>query len=396
MDRMLDFETWSLNTQGFYEYLSKRRETDVWLEPYINEVSAIGIENLPLLFPETCQNIKVKRGLYTIDVQNIDYKREPEQECIDSTGLFLVTEMDGKVVPLPTREIALYSILQRGEDYCGTMSRYEQKPNKSVLPVSEKAQRLARDFQLYSDRCKILYRDGKVSAMLSKDYVILHCADLIQSLEGVLKREHPDMALSEAEATHEFVVAEYNLNNTLMEESLKIKLNDVGCDINSLTAGVRFSSSDVGLSSVQANLYVKIDGNKVYFDGIKMPHKGEASLELFQDKLSGFGDSLKEAEERIEELGNTDIADVSKVVSVIVTGYPQIFSKKIADDVIEEAKLRFPNGGTGIDVYLLLCEIINRFTESKEVNTARYLAMTEQVTKLLRLPFDRIDATGKL
>ncbi len=388
-----DMDAVKLNTkEELEEYLKFRKENDEWISCYINDLGAVGIPNLPLFIPGNCKDIIIKRPNFTIEVEDIDYEGESNKECIANTGLFLVIPYRNKMVPFPTRWIAYGTICQRTDDLCGTMTRFDEKVNKSVLPIDEKAERLTRDFALYSDRCNILFRDGMVSACLSKEYVILPCDELIQTLENALSKEHPNMEFVSGQVSHEFLIAQYNLNNRMMEEELRLKLNNIGGNINTLKAGVQFSSSDVGLSSVCANIYFDMDGTTVFLAGIKMSHKGDASTGKFAEELEDFDNIMKESEEAIEKLGNMDISDVASVVEQITEEYSSIFPNKASEEVIEDLRVKCSSSGTGVDVFIALNDIVGRHFASSKVSPTRYLQMTEQVSKLIKLPFDKIDA----
>lgn len=163
-------ETW----KDLKEYLTFRAKHDEWVQPFINELAAIGIPNHPLFFQTNCTNLSVQKNGYRLNVKDIDYEDPENLSCIEDTGLFLVFPYKDSMAVYPTRRIAYPSICKRGDDDSMVMARFDPKANKQVLPINEKADRLTRDFQLFSDNCKILLRDGKVSAVLSKEYVSLH------------------------------------------------------------------------------------------------------------------------------------------------------------------------------------------------------------------------------
>lgn len=310
------------------QYLDFRKENDEWIEVYINSLSAVGIPQYPLFIPDKCSDIKVKRVGHTIDVEDIRYEAAENKDCIDKIGLFLVIPYQNKMVPFPVRELAFSSICQRADDFCGSMARFDPKSNKMVLPIDEKAERLTRDFPLYSDKCKILYRDGKISAALSKEYQILPCDELIEALEEKIKKDHPNISFISGRVSHEFLIASYKLNDIEMEESLRLKLNDLGCNIRTLEAGVEFSSSDVGLSCVNTNVYIEVDGIKIILSGISMAHKRGVSVSQYSEKLQDFGMIMKESEDKIEKLGNTDIKDISLVIKRITEKNQNVFRKQ--------------------------------------------------------------------
>lgn len=376
------------------EYLKFRKEHDKWATPYMaSEVGVVGLDNLPLLLPGLCKDIVIKKTMYELKTADIDPDAEEVQECLSETGLFIAFPLEGKMVTKPSTWNAYGNLLMRTDDYCGTMNRFDPKTNKKVLPIDEKAARINRDLELYGDICKILYRDCKVQAVLSKEYVVLPADELVSVLEEKLAYEHPNMEFTEGSVCEEFLIACYELNNRAIEEEIRLKLNDTGININTLKAGVQFSTSDIGLSSVTADIYFICDGTKIFLNGIRMPHKGnETSVALFSEKLDSFGEALKDAEEMIERLGNIEVSDVAGTVREVTEHFSSVFPNKVTSEVLEELELQYKTGGTGIDVYMALNDIVNRHAQTNNLTPVRYLQLTEQVTKLMKLPFDRIDA----
>ena len=100
---------------------------------------------------------------------------------------------------------------------------------------------------------------------------------------------------------------------------------------------------------------------------------------------------LKESEERIEQLGNIDIKDVAGCVEKIREVYT-FLPKTVAEKVEEDLRIQFPNGGTAVDVYLALNDIVERHSKINVLSPTRYLNLCEQVAKLMKLPFAKIDA----
>lgn len=289
-------ETW----KDLKEYLTFRAKHDEWVQPFINELAAIGIPNHPLFFQTNCTNLSVQKNGYRLDVKDIDYEDPENLSCIEDTGLFLVFPYKDSMAVYPTRRIAYPSICKRGDDDSMVMARFDPKANKQVLPINEKADRLTRDFQLFSDNCKILLRDGKVSAVLSKEYVILPADKMISILENQLKQDHPDFTFNRGQVSHEYLMVEYLMNDEEMEQSFRLKLNDAGADISELKAGIRFSTSDIGASKVYASVFYDADGVRTTCNsGIALEHKGEASPQLYAESCKQLGMVFKESEELI-------------------------------------------------------------------------------------------------
>ncbi len=379
------------------EYLRFRNDNDILINCYVNEMSAAGIENIPLFAQQFLNEMEASYKGLKMPCEKLSYDNKEVRECIDQTGLFLIVPYENKNQPVPTSEYAVGTILQRADDFCGTMSRFyvTKQSCKKVLPVSEKAVRLTRDFELYEEKCLVLIRDGKVRAVHSRLYDWLDNEKLINILEENLKNDHPQFCFKTAKVCHEFLSVDYELNNELIEESIKMNLNDRGSNIRTVKSGVRFVTSDVGMSAVKCFIILDIDENVIVLSGLSMEHKNGASEEKFKELLQkDFGNILKESEDRIEELGNTDIMDIPFVVKEITEHNNSIFPSKVSEEMVDELKLRFPVtvGGTAIDVFIALNEIISRHANSNKLSMQRYLMLTEQVSGLINLPFDKIEA----
>ena len=142
------------------QYLQFRKENDVWVQPYIKETTVVGIEDHPLFLSQYF----LSNGIELNDESN---------ECVKDTGMFLTFPMNGERKIYPTRHTAFTSICQRAGLSGPTISNFIGTAFKKVLPVTEKASWLTRGFSLYMQKCKILIRDGKISAMMSNGYSIL-------------------------------------------------------------------------------------------------------------------------------------------------------------------------------------------------------------------------------
>ena len=94
-------ETW----KDLKEYLTFRAKHDEWVQPFINELAAIGIPNHPLFFQTNCTNLSVQKNGYRLDVKDIDYEDPENLSCIEDTGLFLVFPYKDSMAVYPTRRI---------------------------------------------------------------------------------------------------------------------------------------------------------------------------------------------------------------------------------------------------------------------------------------------------
>lgn len=258
------------------------------------------------------------------------------------------------------------------------------------LPVREKGQILTRVAQLNSKLCYVITLDGCVPGVVSDQYVPLPYIDLLKAMKRVVTKDHPDLEFDSGTLSFEYLIANYWLNDPVMEQSLALTMKNAGCNVDSLRAGIRFSSSDLGLSSVFLNMFLEINGILMPLGkGIQMEHKGDkASVEVFEEKCGELGSVLQANEDRIEELGNMDVKDVPGVVATLVKKNA-FLPKKAAEKVLEDLRLQMTSG-TGIDVYLALNQIIQVHSTMQKVSDERFLAMSEGVAKLIHTDFSKV------
>ncbi len=375
------------------EYLKFRMETDKWVTPFINETGVIHIPNEPLFLDQYCKNIQLDKNGYNITLPDIDLSSPDNMECIEHEGgFFMSAPVDGKLCLIPMTGYAYLGTCQRTGDDCATMLRDVESGNRKILSSREKALRLTRDALLYGDVCKMLYRDGYIQTNRSREFTPFDDYDFVDRLETQLKADHPDVLFSHAEVSREHLLVEYLLNDIEMEETFRLALNDAGADFQELSAGVRLTTSDIGMSALRVVFFYIADGVQVILDGgITMEHKGDAGIDKFSSQLLNIGALFKNCEEHIEELGNTDITDVAGCVAKI-REKATFLPKAAAETVEEELKLRFPAGGTAIDVYLALNEIVQRHAKTNRLSPTRIINLSEQVAKLMKLPYAKIDA----
>ena len=251
------------------QYLQFRKENDVWVQPYIKETTVVGIEDHPLFLSQYF----LSNGIELNDESN---------ECVKDTGMFLTFPMNGERKIYPTRHTAFTSICQRAGLSGPTISNFIGTAFKKVLPVTEKASWLTRGFSLYMQKCKILIRDGKISAMMSNGYSILPADELVGALEKELKKEHKDMKMLSATISHEYLNIEYLLNDKDADSSFSLLLKDFGLDENVKT-GIGFATSDVGLSRAYVYpFFMTENGYKTRFgDSAGVENEGKNSVDTF-------------------------------------------------------------------------------------------------------------------
>lgn len=386
-DSILVLENW----HDVREYLAFREKNDVWAECFLNEIGAVGIPDEPLLFPERCRDIRLKRNGYTVTAGSIDPEDPDNAECIASNGIFLVLPVREKLEIIPAGPTAYQSVCRRAGDSCPVMNRWKPSSTKNVLPVQEKAERLNRDLSLHSGKCRILVREGKIRAVLSPEYCSLPAGGLVEELSGWLDGNFPSNRFDRGSASHEFMILEFYLNDREMEEKVRMALNENGADIVSLRTGIRLVTSDVGLANASVSLFYDADGIRMTMGGrIELEHRGDASLDLFNRRLGLVRTMYGECPERIYSLQASPVADVAGTIKNLREEFG-VLPKTISEEVEAEARIRFPSGGYASDVYLAVSDILKRYQERTEITQQKYRQICSFTERLLDIPYGMYD-----
>lgn len=377
-----DEEVKELKTnEDLQKYLSYIKENDVIVEPYINECAAVGMPNTPLFF----ESFKTENGIES-DTEDIE-------ECCENNGIFLIFPGNRRMECLPTRYTAFSGICQRAGLSGPSMTTINSSSRQKALSPERKAAFITECMKLYSDTSKVLIRDGKVSAMHSKQYGWFLPYDIFPVIEDNFKEYWPEYTYVGGEVSHEYLYANYMLGDTAQEASLKLTLESLGAKIDGdIKAGIRVSTSDVGLSAVRFSPYFIINGVSTRLGKpVEMIHDTKHDMNYFTQKvLPEVGLLLKEAEDDIEKLGNVDIHYPAGCLQHICMEKKQI-PFTVAKEAIDAMSLEYPDGCMAIDVYLKLNEIVEMCNAKKPMTPSRYMDMTECVARLMFLKYENYD-----
>ena len=259
------------------------------------------------------------------------------------------------------------------------------------LSPEKKAERLREDALFYPKECQILVREGMVIGNHSAGDVVLPEIELIKTMEAALTGEHPDLAFKRGEISLEFLHCWYDLNDPANEECFELILEEHGVDTmcQPVRFGIEFYTSDSASSSAAVYPYFSVRGLIARIgDGIRLDHDGMSSIKEWKKRLPEVDSLFKEAEDRIEAMGNTQINDVKLTIVNITDKYSGKFPKKAVRDYLEDM---VDGPGTAIDVYLALCEIIEAHCTNNNISGIRKLNLTAEVSKFLFRDFREFD-----
>ena len=410
-----DTEIRNLNTrEELQEYLDFRDANDIWVEPYIEECALVGLENNPLAIME----LKGRSDLV------IDSSVDDLEACSNDMGWLLNFPLGTKYVVYPVLYTGIESVCQRAGIAGRTIRNTEEKKYAKVMSPVRKAAIISEMFGLYSNRCKILIRDGKIPYMGSNLYLPLSAKKGIETLEKELKEEYPDLLYVSGMVSNEYLYTEFNLNDETLEANVRASLEDAGKRCSTVSAGVRFITSDVGTSMMRVSAYITIDGVKAVLgkpigirhdiskatkekktsdyeytsviteEGIVKTQETveaeEVEMTRFSEEVRKIGAVFKECEDQVESLGNTIVNNPAGCFQHIVLSN-KLLPMGTAKEIAKEIELAYPGCASAIDIFFALNDLVERSNQKKVMTPTQYINMTESVAETLFYDYTAYD-----
>lgn len=367
-----DYEERVLNNrEELQEYLDFRRENDEWIIPFCNECATVGISNMGEI--DKTQSFTVTQELI--------------QETMDNK-LLLVFPKEMHPEVMPVRYTAFSDICNRAGLKGRTIELMSDKGNISALDPIIRGQWLSIGLSLNGNECKILIRDEKVSGMKSHEYQIFPEHMLVSAIEEEMNSTWPEYSYMTGVVSHEYLSISYRLNASDMEESIKLKLEDLGIDIKEVFSGIRMATSDVGNSSVILSPFVVINSVKVALgQAIYIRHDTSNTMETIIEKMKLVAASFKEAEDEIERLGNTPISFPKDCFMNIIAD--QKLPKKIAEPIADQ--LSTLQSANAMDIFIALNQLVeDHFSQGRMALTSLFNEQ-EQVARLMYIDYTKFD-----
>jgi len=248
-----------------------------------------------------------------------------------------------------------------------------------------------------SDKATVRIRvaDGKVSAVLSSEYVPLSMPTIFDAAVEYINQRFPSNHFAGGSWSHILTTAEFELSGeSELIRAYTEALEKHGIEHDKVQPGLRISSSDIGVSGVNLmpKLVVGQDRLLLPLGGpVGLEHKGDASMERFMENLDGifaqYGDRL----EKLSHLLDVEIVFPEGCMKGIMKrlGIP----KKYAAPTLEAFVRGFSDGDscTAHDIYYGLGDLLFQL-QIHNASGEQILRMEESIAKALSLNFSDYDA----
>ena len=239
----------------------------------------------------------------------------------------------------------------------------------------------------------VLIRDGKVEHFKGPRYQDLYEWDGAHALMKYMDAEYPDHEYKEGTVSHEYLRLVWDLNDDTATESLKATLEYYNIKIDKLRMLLQFTTSEIGSAAMRVTPVFDADGKLIPIGNpICVRHDAGNSIDMLVKEFPKIASMTKEAEDQVEKLGNTNIDNMAGCFQHIAKDINKFTAAEIKGKV-DELNLSWQSvsgGGTAIDIYLALFEVIQGSMAST-LNVARYIELSEACAKKLTSDFKAYD-----
>lgn len=387
---MKDYEVITFENEAeIQDYIKHRTNTDIWLFDLLSFLEVVPAPEC--IFFEDADGAEVlDQTLLQEFIQNYNVAGSLDSivECMKDTKLFLMT----KNKTYPIRRVALRSLLNRAKISGTSIQAEEDSPKARCLPTRRRARILTQMLQLYDQNCQILYRDEKVSAILSDQYAVLAEADLYAALQVVLhEKYHDNYTFVNGSVSHEHFSLCYSLQDEDMEEDLEIRLNEAGFRFEEVHFAVKFLTSDIGEANASVYPYLILDRSWIPLGSpIHIKHFGKNTVKDFEAAIKEINSLFERSMFDFKKLSEQHIEYPSGCFRFL--GYEKKLPKKLVMSIAAELDLMYPGGCCGFDILMNLTRILEAYDlADTEAEFSKSLTVSENVARAMRCDFSRFD-----
>ncbi|SDB14657.1 hypothetical protein [Eubacterium oxidoreducens] len=356
--------------ENFFEVLSSIEEQEYYKEVPCDSLSVIGRENAPLIYLG-----EEKR--YGANYEE-DVKTNLFRNTLSSTGIF--------VDEIGVEERGLFSLAKRCGAHCEMVMNTESSKMVDVLPNEQRGKLLALGASLHHDTVKVFVSNGMIYFVGSNAYLPLKVSKGVNLALDVCQKEFEDSFFKFGYISHDMAMVDIGVDSDLrfdFEERLKEK-KVIGAD-SEVSFTFRMTTSNIGNYKMAARLMVSIGKVLIPISkekGIKHIVTKENPWTKLKNEWSKVGSLIKEFEDEMEGLGNTDIKHPQGCL------YHALRAVKCpTNEAMVLAKAYSPSGDvTAIDIYLSVAEYANSLPYS-----GRFLDALELTAGLAKSNFKTFD-----
>lgn len=373
------------NLSEMKETLAWYSKPEFWKKVYADEIRSFGVSNMPILAESIIEDKGMKDTCSTSQFN----------ECVADIGIFTaLPNSEGTAYETFAGRFTSYlSMYDRSGTSCRMIKTIHSHGEITALSAEERGEEINRGWQTSKELLSVYIPDGKIGYFGSKKYVILSMEEGLDSVVHELSASYPDAKYIAGNVSYEYILAEWKLNACEDEESYALRLEELGViDKDQKTPFyLRYSTSNVGNAKMSVRLFVEIAGVKIPLgkpqsiwhhsdkfigDKERLDHDNGCSMDDFRTKLTWIGRLLKENEDIIEVLGNTDIKHPAGCLQHLLAECNSIPAKD-KKSAIEDMDTLYPDTCSAIDVYIMASSLAMQDASPRQI-----VNITEEIAQL--------------
>lgn len=357
----------------FLEFLDGIEERAAWIYGPTNELEVISLQDH--------ENVTAK-----MLAEGQEETEEILSDTMEHTGLGIF--IDGKYYPVGSTAIRTL----------------ENRARISGYALADlKKDKLARIFndclEVTKGRALVRIHEGKIRAVHGgdeSDYSILPMPELFEAASIYLEENYDCVKFLEGYFDHSITRASWEIQDKALLKTYKELLLQYGLDAsNEMSASIRIHSSDVAVSGANIFCYLLNGKNEqplLLGGSLKLPHKDNASIELFFNNLEQIYARYKEEVEGLEKLFHVYLNYPLNVIAAVMKKAE--IPAMLRGRTIEYFRATHGTGRcNGYDIYCGICEAIF-LAESSGTSSKALIDLEEKVSKCLRFRFQDYDMPG--
>ena len=346
---------------------------------YATECHALGVVDAPLINAD----IRAKEGFTSDELSD-----EIFSEAASSNQYLIVLPIDNKLQVYPIRGKALEDVLKIAGCYCPMALTVVENSQRKPQQAEFRSAMVTNGLHAYKNMAHVLIRDGKLEHFKGPRYQVLPEWDGYHALKDYLNAEYPKNSYVSGEVSHEYLSVILNTGDDGACVNLKEALNDNGYACQNVSLYLRYTTSEVGNAAMRVTPLFNVDGIEIPLaDGIEVRHDAGNSIDMLAKRFPSIAEMAKEAEDAVEELGNTDIKNLDGCFQHIAKELRCFPAQMIKDKITELSLL---GKGTAIDVYLSLIEVATAMFATRH-DVGSYVRSSEAIAKTLHWDYKTYD-----
>lgn len=283
---------------------------------------------------------------------------------------------------IPLRSCAIPTLIERAEGLTRRIT--------DILSNAECASIINNLYQKLGKKQKeilIKIEDEAISAIHSDEYKILPLNELFTRLHTYLYTHYKDYEFKTGYYTYELVSAFYQITDETLVREYEMACFKNNIQYGDLKIGLRFTSSDTGISG--ANLFpMLISGKNVIpiWGSIPLYHKGDVDIEVFSENMGKLFIRYKKAVTKLSELMTVYI--INPIDCMTAISKKIAIGKKVISPAIEIFSI--DNGHepcSAHKIYTAMC----RCLDDKKLTGSKRLLVEEKLSKALVLDWKKYD-----